>query len=491
MLDQIKQDIASELNNIEQEIYDFLADRTLLFLPITETPSWYPDMEYTGVTPAIFYDVSQNIYYGTYGPRNSLGKREYPVRMWMGQLDGSQPEEYYTTTQLAEYIPILERISDTEYRVPLNTLTLLPETPPFYLYFIATDGNGDLRITAISDEYKKVKVTAMTQSENDLVLTISPGIIFVPEDELFYYFGFYNRPVDKYIDQRLFIFLEDMTYENIVIIDSTNIVATEGDNIIYVDFLAGEEWENFTSVPYEILFMVRSEQGEILKTYRRTINKIVQSSTWQQIKYIDDVRSPEETPQGILESGELPPILDDPPELNIETIETWKRYKIYFTPSLPNISLDMTIHKYEETIEPTKDITDEELSVPLPSLLWSLRPLTFHSIEPLAPAVYANVYHWNWGYPLPYPERTWVDDCTEPVRKGYETPREFEQSYLNYDDLYNQWHIGTNSSFPICRNFIDSELVKECLIQINYRWFFKCLSLNNKAVAFHIHYKEW
>lgn len=436
--------------------------KSLIFREKTGLPSWYPEMVNGERGPVWLYDRTQNLYYATYGPRNSPGKRSYPVRYEDGELKESQPEFYYTTTALADFAIIKEVIDDTHYRVDKKALQCFPSETPFYLYLIVRDSEGNLRITDPIPDTHKVKVIDIEED----ILTITPGFILNVEGPK--YFGFYERPVDEYIDYELPLFISDEQYEDYIIQNSVEIAETTGNIILYINLLAKDvdgwveeeediehpsKWPELLNPPYDIILVEKNDIDEVINITEHNVRRIVIQEDWE-------------------ENG-----------------ETWRKYKAYIDPPLEDLTPGLLFAFYTKQDQDAADIPDEELEIPLPATTWSLRPLKFHIIKPLSPAVYADIYSWNWGYPVPYAEKTFVTDCEEPTVQGYLTPEEFTARRLQYRRQDHQWLVGGGVCFPTCHSTINTSKIKECFANINHRWYLKFLANSGKTVMYHMHKK--
>lgn len=135
--------------------------------------------------------------------------------------------------------------------------------------------------------------------------------------------------------------------------------------------------------------------------------------------------------------------------------------------------------RHPVTIEPgVVPISDEELKVEIPGIRWSLRPDCFHPLKPLKAWVYADVYGWSWGYPMPYPEYTFdwrrtINEEGDGIQYGYDTPRVFETHRLAFNRNNNSWKYNGILLLPVALQTAAANQILFCFINLVGAWYFQ------------------
>jgi len=154
-------------------------------------------------------------------------------------------------------------------------------------------------------------------------------------------------------------------------------------------------------------------------------------------------------------------------------------------------------HPVDSFLDPTEiPVTDEELSVEIPGVQWSLRPDCFHSLKPLKAWVYADVYGWSWGYPIPYPEYTFdwrrtINEEGDGIQYGYDTPRALEKHRLAFNRVNNYWKHNGLSMFPTALQTAAANQIQLCFINLVGHWYFQMYDEVNERRRYAIYRKVW
>lgn len=490
-------------------------------------PSDYEMQFYNqGQRPVIVYNEEQGLYYYSQGPRLTPGKRPYPTRYWNGELDGSQPEFYYSTVQQVEFAIILERISETQYRV-MEDATMGWPSAPFYLYLAQKDeGSGENPTQAWGETYRYVKIDGddakihVSAFEDNILTLATPLEILVPEEEgegwteyieSPYVFAFFERRIDDLLAQTVTNFGSDAYFLGITMTDFTTVLEVENVasfQIRIADVYEKEEDGTFTFiessmanpvVDQEIFILLRGAGGTLINSDRVTIINVDQVDSEDVLLYAEldpsdpfinlDVDAIDD-PFDRENEGE-----DDPstPSMNVADVTgkiTYRYYQIRISPYVLGLTAELSeIAYFEETVQRTSEISDEELSVELFGTAQSLRPHTFHLLSPLKAPSYSDVYNFNWAAPLPYPVKTTVEDCEEPSINGYFAD-DLTVHRMAYDRERNSWNVG-GVVFCICRNFEDAGIVEDCILKHNYHWYFKLRGLDESLKLYHLAVEQW
>lgn len=413
---------------------------------------------YQGVGPTIAYDRGDGLYYFTYGPMNTPGKRNYPQRIWNGELDGSQPDTFYTTTQLPQFSPIISALSTKQFFLPKEAIGIFP-TPPFYCYFIFSLEDYR-RITKIENDLYKTRVeaidwnTGLVTVRDDVSLQIP--LFNTPEYAEYcahpIMLAYYKYPIENLVNSPLVILPGDAAYYDIEWTNSFSLInvtgpdrTSEGHNTLTLQ--AGEDYE-FPALPYDCyIVQTDPETGQVNTLQKTSVTAIDQADGFS--------------------------YLTINPSIFFATAgDTYSE----FVPS---------------ALQETPNISDDELSVPLPGTQWSLRPHSYHILNPLQAYAYADIGTDNWAKPFPYPEATFQDDCVPAIRKGFQTPYEFKNHMLHFSRYTNQWSSGgADRWFCICRSFTQSLLVREAFIEVNKRILIK-MQDDNPPRAYQAYRRLW
>lgn len=490
----------------------------------------WEDQKYNhGPRAAMVYNLEQGLYFWAQGARLTPGKRPYPTRYFNGELDGSQPEFYYTTVQQVAYSPIVEQIDDTHYRVWPNAVSDWPSVAPFYLYLAQKDqGSGDNTEQSWGPTYRYVKVDGdeakilVSEFDGEIVTLAKPLILNIPEpdtedwetySEEPLFFVFFDRRIDELLSARVTQLVGDEENPNISLTDSTKIIETFSLSSIQIRvadiYIANEDGEfDFvesdmpTPEDQEAYVLLRADGGTIIRSDRVQITNAVfthdevqnlyeeidPSDPFTNIDVSVDVEDPFEDippPDDLGEGGDIDPII----EQAITGKIVYRYYTVYFEPYVATLEAGQDFSYFEEVVEKVSDISDDELSVELFATSQSIRPHTFHLLSPLKAPSYASVYNFNWAAPMPYPMKTVVEDCDEPTINGY-LADDLTRHRMVYSRARNSWRIGGNV-MCICRNFRDAGVVEDCILRHRFDWYFKMRALNNDLTLYHMAFTTW
>lgn len=491
--------------------------------------NWEDQRYNKGPRPAMIYNAEQGLYFWSQGARLTPGKRPYPTRYFNGELDGSQPEYYYTTVQQVAYSPIVEQIDDTHYRVWPNAVADWPKKAPFYLYLAQKDDGSSnnaeqswgptYRYVKIDGDEARIKVEAF---DGEVITLAKPLILNIPElgtpewdaySEEPFFFVFFNRRIDDLLKQPVTQLIGDEEHPNISLTDSTTILKKFSLSSVqirvadvYVRNAQGEfdyvESDMEDPSNQEAFVLLRSAGGTIIRSDRVQLTNAVfthdvvenlydeidPSDPFTNIDVEVSVEDPLEDippPDDLGEGGEVDPSVDR--EITGKVV--YRYFTVYFTPYVGTLEEGQDLAYFQEVTEKVSDITDEELSVELFASAQSVRPHTFHLLSPLKAPSYANVYNYNWAAPMPYPVKTTVEDCKEPTVNGY-LADDITEHRMVYSRDRNSWKIGGNV-ICVCRNFRDAGVLEDCILNHRNYWYFKVRSVPTISNLYHMAFTTW
>jgi len=529
----------SEFHNILQDIErKLLANPRVIcfrnFVNASDIQSYYEN-QFANNTPRpmIAYNLQQDLYYFLYGPRLTPGKRKYPVRIKDGALDGSQPEFFYTTTQAVDYSPIIDVITENSVKVLPEGTKGWPIVPPFYLYLCQEDNGGEgeqvyaavYRYVKIDGDVPKLKVTAIDHDTG--IITFSSALVLDELDlEKPYYLVYFDYPVDEKISKDLTLFLGDETHESVTLGEKTEILAVQDYANLTIRigdlYNASNEFvERSFAIPtkdQQVLILLTADSGTVLKYDEVTIKNVVKTGETEELIYeeidsfyninVPPIDDPfEDTGIDVSSPGEFNP--DVQPTAPTGKI-IWSTYDINISPFVNTLDVTNFLAYYSQTELLTSDISDEELSIPLPGTEWSIRPHTFHTLSPMKASAYIDLYNFNWANPLPYPEATVIEDCEEAQINGFLTPKALTSHRLFYRREKNVWNIG-GIHIPTLRSLTDSNHIEDCIVKYIHAWYFKIRSQipieesetenivdtnglyqdTNEIDMYHMHIRKW
>ena len=482
-----------------------------------------------GARPQISYDMQHGLYCFSFGPRQTPGKRQYPTRYFNGELDGSQPEFFYSTVQQVDFAPIVERISDTQYRVWPEAMKGWPQVAPFYLYLAQKDSGSPnegeeldptYRFVKVNGDVARIKVTAIDFVTG--LLTFNEEVILdIPlesTEEWESYqsqpliLAFFNYRIDDRLSKELILFKGDETAPSISITDTTPILATEGFAAFAINVIDAYSRDDNGDYVYEgsdipdpednqeVLIMLRADSGTTISYKKVKITNVSFLEQTEQLLYtdidpsdpffnvdIEAIDDPFDDSTGNNTGTPNTPPPTSPAEATGKLV--FRRFKINITPYVDTLAVGNDLAYYNEVEVQVSRVSDEELSVPLPATSWSKRPHNAHTLSPLKAPAYADAYNFNWAAPLPYPEKTVVEDCEEAQVNGYLTPEEISKKRLSYRRDRNSWFIG-GTVFCVCRGFADAKAVEDCIVNRNFQWYFKLRGTYGLNL-YHLAFKIW
>ncbi len=515
VLDKIEEQLRSSGGNI---MFDISLDLS----------SYYEDQfDSEKSTPTISYSPKEGLYYFSFGPRQTPGKRPYPTRLLNGIVAESQPEWFYSTVQAVDFAPIIERVNDVQFYVWPDSMKGWPKTAPFYLYLGQKDqGSGENISQEWDAMYRYVKISGKTKVkvigvdyETGLITLAEPLLITVPDEATEEWedyqvspliFAFFNYRIDHLLDSELILFTGDETHKSITLKERTSILEVENLSTIKIEVADVYSNNNSTyvflqsdiptpSVGTPVLILVRADSGTILSYKEVKIKNASLIGIREELLYdeidganpfieINDrfVTDPFEViPEPEEGLGNIPPVPDLEPTGKV----VYRKYRVNITPYVDTLEEDQDFAYFERVQVATATVSDEELSIPLHATRDSFRPHNYHTLEPLKAPAYSDAYNYNWAAPLPYPEKTFVEDCDEPIVNGFWTPEEVSKKRLSYRRDRNSWFIG-GTVFCVCKNFQDANSVEDCIVNRNFEKYFKLGGISGHNL-YHLAFSKW
>jgi len=455
---------------------------------------WYDTMIANDTQrPLIVYNAEQNLYYFLRGPRQTPGKRRYPMRAIGGLPIESQPETYYSTAQAVDIARILSITDPHTVLVSSDGMVGWPSNPPYYLYLaqkVALEEFDTYRYVKAFDGEAKARVTAVDGN----TLTINLPLTLDDVSTQVYYLVFFEdtRLIDDLIDSPLILFAGDETFRDVTLGDAVpivdmydhkNLTITVTSTYQPVDHFVGSDLSAIPSVGDKFLVLTRADNSTIvnyeevevtqIQSYGDPVETLVYENDPSFVVDSEGLFIPSPLEGAPIDFGEIDDTDPDSEPTVIGKLVA-QQYNIRLKEDCSSMDIGDEFVAFTYTELSTSDISDAELSIPLPGTEWSLQPHTFHMLAPLKGLAYMNVYGYNWGLPVPYPEQTTTYDCNEPIINGYLTPAELSKHRIAYSREGGTWRLGGNHLiFPTVRDYADAISLDHCLMNTNGRLYLK------------------